>query len=87
MKKILFAALTAVVAIGIAVPVALGATPAGAAGSDGRRERSSRASTAHTRWRPYGVCKVTKYGVATLDNETNDVPGPWTRSISTRACM
>ena len=75
MKKILFAALTAVVAIGIAVPVALGATTKPAplvptfAGSaltcfDGTTDGGA-----------YGLCKLTKYGVATLDNVTNDDTG------------
>ena len=77
MKKILFAALTAVVAIGIAVPVALGATkPVPVAptfvGSaltcfDGPSEATIYG----------GSCTVSKYGVATLNNSHGDKDGEY----------
>ena len=72
MKKILLAALTAVVAIGIAVPVALGATkPAPTVPTVAGNQLTCFDGT--TDGDAYGLCKVTKYGVATLDNKTNDV--------------
>jgi hypothetical protein len=74
MKRILLA-LTAVVAIGIAVPVALGATqPAPTVPTvAGNTLRCFDGTTDPGNF--YGLCKVTKYGVATLDNESNDSTG------------
>lgn len=73
MKKILFA-LTAVLAIGIAVPVALGATkPAPAVPTTISSKLTCFDGT--TDGGAYGLCKITKFGVATLDNKTNDATG------------
>ena len=71
MKKILFAALTAVVAIGVAVPVALGASKPVPVLPTVANQLTCFDGT--TDGGSYGLCKLTKYGLATLDNETNDV--------------
>ena len=72
MKKILFAALTAVVAIGIAVPVALGASkPVPVVPTVANQLTCFDGTIGGAIYG--GNCTLTKYGVATLDNETNDV--------------
>jgi hypothetical protein len=70
-KKILLA-LTAVVAIGVAVPVALGATHPASVPTMGNKLTCFDGTTDGGF---YGLCTVTKAGVATLDNESNDSTG------------
>ena len=73
MKKILVA-LTAVVAIGVAVPVALGATPASAPTMGNKLTCFDGTSEGTTYG---GHCTVNKYGVATLNNSGGDPEGEY----------
>ena len=73
MKKIVLA-LTAVVAIGVAVPVALAATPASAPAM-GNKLTCFDGPSEGTKYG--GKCTVTKYGVATLNNSGSDPDGEY----------
>ena len=70
MKKILLA-VTAVVAIGVAMPVALGASPLAPSIANGNKLTCFDGTTDGA----YGLCTVNKAGIATLDNESNDETG------------
>ena len=74
MKKILVVALTAVVAIGVAVPVALGATPASIPTMGNKLTCFDGKSEGPTYG---GRCTVDKYGVATLNNSGGDPDGEY----------
>ena len=75
MKKILFAAMTAVVAIGVAVPVALGATQPASVPTMGNKLTCFDGPSEQTIYG--GKCTVTKLGVATLNNSGGDVDGEY----------
>ena len=74
MKKILLA-LTAVVAIGVAVPVALGATQPSSVPTMGNKLTCFDGPSEGTDYG--GKCTVTKYGVATLNNGGGDPDGEY----------
>jgi hypothetical protein len=73
-KKILFA-LTAVVAIGVAVPVALGATHPASVPTMGNKLTCFDGKSEGTIYG--GKCTVNKYGVATLNNSGGDPDGEY----------
>jgi hypothetical protein len=73
-KKILLA-LTAIVAIGIAVPVALGATQPTSVPTMGNKLTCFDGPSEGTIYG--GHCTVTKYGVATLNNNGGDTDGEY----------